>query len=69
MREPDIDGLEDFFRKGNKNSPRFFAGRRELISAIETTVNELSNDIRRLSIEEVRSEQRTWLIQGAPGAG
>ncbi len=67
--EPDIKGLEEFFYKGDKNSTQFFAGREKLISAIETTVNELSNDIRQLSIEDVTSDQRTWLIQGAPGAG
>ena len=67
--EPDIKGLEGFYADGDKNSPRFFAGREELISAIETTVDKLRDDIEQLPIEEVSSAQRTWLIQGAPGVG
>ena len=67
--EPDIKGLEEFYTDGDKNSPRFFAGRREIVSAIETTVDKLRKDIGRLPIAQVRSNQRTWLIQGAPGAG
>ena len=67
--EPDIKGLDKFYDQGDKNSPQFFAGRQELISAIETTVDNLRDDIRRLPIAKVTSNQRTWLIQGAPGAG
>ncbi len=68
-REPDIEGLRDFFYEGDKNSPRFFAGRQELISAIEETVDRLRKQIDQLPISDVHSKQGTWLIQGAPGAG
>ena len=67
--EPDIKGLEDFFHEGDKNSPRFFAGRREIISAIEETVDKLCKQIDQLPVSEVHPKQSTWLIQGAPGAG
>ena len=67
--EPDIKGLEEFYTEGDKNSPQFFAGRQELISAIETTVDKLRNDVKRLPISEVHPKQQTWLVQGAPGAG
>ena len=67
--EPDIKGRDKFYDQGDKNSPQFFAGRRELISAIETTVDNLRDDIGRLLIAKVTSNQKTWLIQGAPGAG
>ncbi len=68
-RDPDIKGLRDFFREGDKNSPQFFAGRREIILEVEATVNELRNDVNRLPISDVHPKQQTWLIQGAPGAG
>ena len=68
-REPNIKGLEDFFHEGDKYSHRFFAGRQELISAIERSVDSMRNDIERVSVAKVGSEQRTWLIQGSPGAG
>ena len=67
--EPDIKGLQKFFNKGDKNSPQFFAGRQELISAIESTVDELREQIDQLPISDVHPKQSTWLIQGAPGAG
>ena len=67
--EPDIEGLEDFFHEGDKNSPRFLAGRREIISAIEETVDKLCKQIDQLPVSEVHPKQSTWLIQGAPGAG
>ncbi len=68
-REPDIKGLGEFFREGDKNSPRFFAGRQELVFAIEETVERLRDDIEKFPISEVHPNQSTWLIQGAPGAG
>ncbi len=67
--EPDIKGLEEFYTEGDKNSPQFFAGRRKLIAAIETTMDKLRNDVKRLPILDVHPKQQTWLIQGAPGAG
>ena len=51
----------------DKNSPRFFAGRQKLVSAIEGTVEK--HDIEKFPISEVHPNQSTWLIQGAPGAG
>ncbi len=68
-RDPDIKGLRDFFHEDDKNSPRFFAGRQELISAIEATVDRLREQIDQLPIADVHPKQSTWLIQGAPGAG
>ena len=62
--EPDIKGLGKFYNQGDKNSPQFFAGRQELISVIETTVDNLRDDIEQLPIAEISSEQSTWLIQG-----
>ena len=67
--EPDIKGLEGFYNQGDKNSPRFFAGRQELVAAIEATVDQVRQDLRRLPVSRMRPAQLTWLIQGAPGAG
>ncbi len=68
-RKPDIKGLGEYFRVSDKNSPRFFAGRQKLVSAIEGTVEKLRDDIEKFPISEVHPNQSTWLIQGAPGAG
>ncbi len=72
--EPPIS-LEKFGQRSDKNKAIFFVGRKDIITGIESTVAEIENRIKYetpnagLQPGMVLSNQETWLIQGAPGAG
>ncbi len=68
-------GLTEFSKRSDKEYALYFVGRRDVISGIEDTVDQM----RRLMAGRAASnlvgcglnlsDQRTWLVQGAPGAG
>ena len=66
MREgPDIEALRTYAILADRQLTPFFAGREEIVGHVE--------DACRQALEDCRSGRgasgRTWLIQGAPGAG
>ena len=67
--------LERISRRTDKAHALYFVGRRDIIAGIEDTVRdiqELIGDKSPSDIAESRinlSDQLTWLVQGAPGAG
>ncbi len=73
-QEPSIP-FEKFGRRSDKNEAIFFVGRKDIITGIESTVADIESRIKSKTSEiglqpgMVLSNQKTWLIQGAPGAG
>ena len=73
-QEPSVP-FEKFGRRSDKNEAIFFVGRKDIIAGIESTVSEIESRIQSEASDTglqpgmVLSNQETWLIQGAPGAG
>ncbi len=67
--------LEQFSERDDKDEALFFVGREEIIAGIEKTIASIRAKIndgdpnRPLSPGRLLASQKTWLIQGAPGAG
>ncbi len=62
---PDLDGLEEFAKRGDRRSARFFVGRADLIDLVEGACA-----IAKKAFKDGESfEGATLLLQGAPGAG
>ena len=75
LSEENRQSLERISRRTDKAHALYFVGRRDIIAGIEDTVRdiqELIGDKSPTDIAESRinlSDQLTWLVQGAPGAG
>ena len=67
--------IEQYRNRTDKQKAIFFAGRRDIIAGIETTVADIESRIKAetsdtgLQPGKILTSQDTWLTQGAPGAG
>ncbi len=72
--EPPIT-IDEIAAGDDKDKAAFFVGREDIIAGIESTVAGIESRIRTGSSEtglqpgQAIASQKTWLIQGAPGAG
>ncbi len=68
-------GLTEFSERSDKEEALYFVGRRGLITGIEKTVGQMRRLVAGKEVSDLvssglnLSDQRTWLVQGAPGAG
>ncbi len=68
-------GLIRFSKRTDKQPALYFVGRRDVIAGIEDTVDEMRRLIadremtNNVDIPTNLSDEFTWLVQGAPGAG
>ncbi len=75
LSEEKKQSLIEISERSDKAPALYFVGRREVISEIEKTVGQIDKLIRDRSPAEIvesginLSDQLTWLVQGAPGAG
>ena len=73
-QEPPIT-IDELAAGDDKDEAAFFVGRKELIAGIESTVAGIESKIKtdnseaQLQPGRAIASQKTWLIQGAPGAG
>ena len=63
--EPDLDLLRKYAILEDRELTPFFTGREDIISRVEDAFRRVLEDCRNGRI----AKERTWLIQGAPGAG
>ncbi len=66
-RSPDLGGLKEFARRGDRQDPPAFAGRKEQINGLAEDLQDRMNAWRSGSDDAWKGA--TWLFQGAPGAG
>ncbi len=75
LNEEQIRSLRKIENRTDKEHALYFVGRQDIITGIENTVAELQELITGRTAAELfaadvtLSDQRTWLVQGAPGAG
>ncbi len=75
LSEEQILSLRKIQNRTDKEHALYFVGRQDIIAGIENTVAELQESITGRTAAELfaadvpLSDQRTWLVQGAPGAG
>ncbi len=75
LNEEQIRSLRKIENRTDKEHALYFVGRQDIITGIENTVAELQESIAGRTAAELfaadvpLSDQRTWLVQGAPGAG
>ncbi len=75
LNEEQIRSLRKIENRTDKEHALYFVGRQDIIAGIENTVAELQESITGRTAAELfaadapLSDQRTWLVQGAPGAG
>ncbi len=75
LNEEQILSLRKVQNRTDKEHALYFVGRQDIIAGIENTVAELQESITGRTAAEpfaadvTLSDQRTWLVQGAPGAG
>ena len=73
-QEPPIT-IDELAAGDDKDEAAFFVGRKELIAGIESTIAGIESKIKTNNPEtglqpgKAIANQKTWLIQGAPGAG
>ncbi len=75
LNEEQIRSLRKIKNRTDKEHALYFVGRQDIIAGIENTVAELQESVAGRTVNELLaadvplSDQRTWLVQGAPGAG
>ncbi len=75
LSEPIKQSLLKFANRSDKEYAQYFVGRQDIIAGIENTVAEMQQLIAGQNAKQLvasqlnLSNQRTWLVQGAPGAG
>ncbi len=75
LSEQARQSLQQFVDRSDKEYALYFVGRHDVIAGIEKTVEQMQQLIAGRNVTEliesaaILSDQRTWLVQGAPGAG
>ena len=75
LSEENRQSLNDISERSDKAPALYFVGRQDVLSGIEKTIGQIEKLIGNKSPAEIAesginlSDQLTWLVQGAPGAG
>ena len=75
MHQTPLVPIDQYKNRNDKDKAIFFVGRESIITGIETTVAGIESRIKTQTSDSglqpvtILSNQETWLIQGAPGAG